>query len=54
MTATNIGQYKWEEIRLGSKLGHGRCGAVYEAIFRGVRVATKIGDIWKYPKLMTK
>ena len=39
-----------DEIRLGSELGHGRCGAVYEAIFRGDRVATKIGDIWKYPR----
>ena len=50
-TTINVKQYNWGEIDLVRELGHGRCGTVYEAILHGDRVATKIGDIWKYPKI---
>ena len=50
-TTTNVKQYNWGEIDLVNELGHGRCGTVYEAILHGDRVAMKIGDIWKYPKI---
>ena len=48
-SATNIEQFNWGEFNITNKLGGGRCGTVYEAIFRGDSVAVKIGDAWKFP-----
>ena len=44
-STTNVEQFNWGEFDITVELGQGRCGVVYEAIFRGDRVAVKIGDI---------
>lgn len=44
-------QFNWGAFDVISNLGYGHCGAVYEAIFQGEKVALKLGDIWQRPEL---
>ena len=43
-------QFGWGSFMAINILGEGRCGTVYEAMFRGERVALKICDLWQHPK----
>ena len=47
----HVKQFNWGDFDVTNELGYGRCGTVYEAIFRCEKVALKIVDSWKYPKI---